>query len=119
LTSGIVTFTPITGKGGKGGYVATGEVESDGTYVLTTFDTGDGAILGQHAVTVVARQGGPESLKDLNVPKGADLTKMQNVQPRYVLPKAATPSRYASPATTPLKYTVREGSNEIDLELKD
>src|SRR4051794_19033987 len=58
LTSGTVTFTPITGKGGEGGHVATGEVESDGTYVLTTFDTGDGAVLGQHAVTVVAHKGG-------------------------------------------------------------
>ena len=119
LTSGTVTFTPITGKGAEGGHVATGEVESDGSYVLTTFDTGDGAVLGQHAVSVVAHEGGTMSLKDLNTPKGADTSNMHNVKPKYVLPKASTPKKYASPTTTPLKYTVREGQNVFDLELKD
>lgn len=119
MTAGTVTFTPITGKGAEGGHVATGEIESDGTYVLTTFDTGDGAILGQHAATVVAREGGSGSLKDLNAPKGSEGPGMQSVRPRYVLPKLLTPSRYSSPQTTPLKYTVREGANVFDLELKD
>ena len=53
LDAGRVVFTPATGKGGETGQDATGEIDSDGTYEMTTFNTGDGAILGQHIVTVV------------------------------------------------------------------
>ena len=52
VTSGEVTFTPATGKGGESGNVAFGKIGADGSYDLTTFDTGDGAVLGQHIVTV-------------------------------------------------------------------
>jgi hypothetical protein len=48
----VVTFVPIVGKGGDTGQSASGTTESDGTFVLTTFNTGDGAIAGQHAATV-------------------------------------------------------------------
>ncbi len=51
VTSGTVRFTPDASKGGETGQVASGQIESDGSYELTTFDTGDGAILGQHVIT--------------------------------------------------------------------
>ena len=56
LDGGHIVFTPAGGKGGETGQNATGEINSDGTYEMTTFNTGDGAILGQHIVTVVARE---------------------------------------------------------------
>src|SRR5438105_2908960 len=55
LTSGDVIFTPAGGMDGAAGQIATGQIGSDGTYRLTTFNTGDGAVLGTHKVTVVAR----------------------------------------------------------------
>src|SRR4051812_24314393 len=55
VTSGHIVFTPAAGKGGDTGQTATGEIESDGSYTMTTFNTGDGAILGQHIVTVTVR----------------------------------------------------------------
>jgi hypothetical protein len=118
VTAGTVTFTPITGKGGESGDIASGQIESDGSYTLTTFDTGDGAVLGQHAATVVMREGSAD-MKSLNLPPGSDPSKPGTIQPRYVLPKLATPKRFSDPSTTPLKYTVREGTNTFDLELKD
>jgi hypothetical protein len=118
VTAGTVTFTPITGKGGDSGDVASGQIESNGSYTLTTFDTGDGAVLGQHAVTVVVHDGSAD-LKSLNTRAGADMSKPGSVQPRYVLPKLATPKKYSDPATTPFKYTVTAEPKVIDLELKE
>src|SRR5690349_13665952 len=55
VPSGTVTFFPIEGKGGESGLPAIGELDTDGSFELTTFDTGDGAIIGQHKTIVVAK----------------------------------------------------------------
>jgi hypothetical protein len=47
LTSGGVMFLPSRGRG------ATGVISADGTYRLTTYNEGDGAIVGKHQVSVV------------------------------------------------------------------
>ena len=57
LDAGRVVFTPVAGKGGAADQSATGEINSDGTYEMTTYNTGDGAVLGQLIVTVVDQQG--------------------------------------------------------------
>lgn len=46
LTKGMVTFEPDSGR------EAHGDIKSDGTYVLTTFKEGDGAVPGTHRVAV-------------------------------------------------------------------
>jgi hypothetical protein len=109
VESGTVTFNPIPGKGGETGQNATGLIESDGTYVMTTFSTGDGAILGQHVVAVVVRAKGSENQGKPKADSTID----------YSMPKIVTPSKYASVETSPLVYTVREGDNTFDIELKD
>jgi hypothetical protein len=105
VTAGSVIFTPA--NGGSGGHVATGHIESDGSYTLTTFDTGDGAVLGQHVVTVESR----EKLDGPPMDKQGRIT--------YVPPKMTVPSKYTNPEKTPLRYTVEAGGKTIDLELKD
>jgi hypothetical protein len=50
VTVGMVVFTPEKGRG------ATGQIQSDGSYKLTTYRSGDGAVLGTHRVAVVARE---------------------------------------------------------------
>lgn len=106
LDAGHIVFTPATGKGGDTGQNATGEINSDGTYELTTFDTGDGAILGQHIVTVTVQKG--------EMPKPDEYGQI-----KYELPKNAVPEKFASAEKSPLRYTVREGNNTINIELKD
>jgi hypothetical protein len=71
--------------------VPTATVQADGTFALTTFTKGDGAPPGDYVVTVqwfrVAKDGsvGGNSL----------------------------PKRYASPSTSPLSVTIREGKNDL------
>jgi len=107
LEYGHIVFTPAAGKGGETGQSATGEIGSDGSYEMTTFNTGDGAILGQHVITVEAR----------------NKAEMPKVKPDstidYVLPKSTVPSIYASAEKSPLRFTVKEGSQKYDIDLKD
>ena len=107
MTRGSVVFTPISGKSEGGGQIASGQIQSDGSYSLTTFDTDDGAVVGQHSVTV---QSGEEST--FKPPKPGEPIN-------YTLPKSSIPSKYESVGSTPLKNTVKPGPNKIDLELKD
>jgi len=107
LDSGRVVFTPVAGKGGDSGQGATGEINSDGSFEMTTFNTGDGAILGQHVVTVVVPQKG-------EMPKPDKYSQI-----KYVLPKNVTPSKYATADKSPLRCTVVEGGTEFSIDLKD
>jgi hypothetical protein len=106
LDGGRVLFTPASGKGGDSGQNASGEINSDGTYEMTTFNTGDGAILGQHIVTVVVQKG--------EMPKPD-----ANSHIKYELPKNLVPSKYATADKSPLKCTVVPEGTKFDIELKD
>jgi len=110
VTSGSVVFTPVGDSQGAGARIATGQIESDGSYTLTTYDTGDGAVLGQHIVTVESHGTG-EDIKKLNVKPDGKIA--------YKLPKTTIPDKYNKPDRTPLKHTVEAGSNKIDIDLKD
>jgi hypothetical protein len=109
IAKGEVIFTPSKDKGGASGQVATGTIESDGSYSLTTFDTGDGAILGQHVVTVIVPS---QDLRELNKPRPDGSIP-------YILPKGGVPEKYSNVDTSPFRYTVDPGQNTINLELKD
>ncbi len=52
VTFGTVSFVPDATKG-TGGPIATGTIKSDGTYVLSTDEAGDGALVGHHKISVV------------------------------------------------------------------
>jgi hypothetical protein len=107
LDGGRVLFTPVAGKGGESGQSASGEIDSNGTYEMTTFNTGDGAILGQHIVTVVSSKKGEMPQPD------------KYSQIKYVVPKNVTPPKYATADKSPLRCTVVEGKMTFDIELKD
>jgi hypothetical protein len=108
VDKGRVTFTPINGDGDSGGTSAMGVIESDGSYSLTTFNTGDGAMVGQHIVTVVVPT---EDIRELNKPRPDGSIP-------YILPKELIPKKYTDPSQTPLRNTVAAGNNEINIELK-
>lgn len=48
VSSGIVMFTPDRGRG------ASGLISPDGTFRLTTYSEGDGAVLGLHRISISA-----------------------------------------------------------------
>lgn len=66
-------------------------VQEDGTFAFTTFEKGDGAPAGEYVATVQWFRLGPDGGAGGNV----------------------LPKRYASPATSPLSVTIREGKNEL------
>jgi len=94
LERGTVGFTPA-----NGGMRASGVIENDGTYTLTT-NRDSGLEPGEYMVTVVSREPGPPATTGPPAPGP------------YI-----TPQHYAAEATSGLKFTVERGSNTIDLEL--
>lgn len=98
LTEGTVMFHP---QGGPG-HPATGEIGENGIYTLSTFDANDGAVVGNHIVTVQV------------FPKGAN-PGFEHEAPDYI----PIPKKYTSPATSDLLVTVNEGANNIGLDLRD
>ncbi len=97
VPNGTVNFVPAEGP------AATGEIRSDGSYRLTTFRQGDGAILGMHKVVIVAMQD----------------QSGQAVEAYTPLPPPIVPLKYTSLATTDLKAEVKDQENTINFDLKD
>jgi hypothetical protein len=109
LTAGDIVFSPAGGTNGSGGHIATGQIGPDGTYRLTTFNTGDGAVLGTHKVTVTVRSA--DEMRKMNDLGGGKIA--------YKLPPSVLPSKYSSVESTPLKYTVEDKANEINIDLTE
>ncbi len=101
LKFGGVTFQPIAGE------PATGTIQSDGSFTLTTFDEGQGATVGKNQVRVTCYE-----RQDPNAPPaklGED-----------VLGKLLIPQRYTSYDTSGLTIVVSpEGKDDVVLELVD
>ena len=97
VPKGTITFQPATGQ------AAVGEIQTDGTYSLSTFKQKDGAIPGAHKVTIVANTGDP--------------TKMPS-SPGYVVPKDLVPKKYSSVLTSGLEATVSDGKRDFNFELQ-
>jgi hypothetical protein len=108
LAAGEVIFTPGGGPS-EAGQVATGQIGPDGSYRLTTFNFGDGAVLGPHKVTVIARS--TTDMRKMNELKGGAIA--------YKLPPSLLPPKYSQVSSTPLKYTVEDRDNTINIDLPD
>jgi hypothetical protein len=96
VPSGTITFIPDAGPH------ATGEIGPDGSYTLTTYKSGDGAVPGSYKVVVVAMQDTSDRLPE----------------ERASLPPPIVPTKYTSVVTTDLKAEVKDGENTIDFDLK-
>jgi serine/threonine-protein phosphatase CPPED1 len=84
IPGAVVTFTKAKGAS------ATGVVEADGSFKLSTYQAFDGAPAGAYQVTITA---GKSAVKGL-------------------------PAKYATAAKSELRATIQAGKNEIVLELK-
>ena len=115
LDSGEVKFIPI--QGAESDRPAIGVIESDGSYKLTTFNTGDGAVVGQHKVLVTV----PRPVETM----GENVDEESGMMPSFDQPMpeyddvSGIPSKYGNLDSTPLRYTVEQSGNTIDIELED
>ena len=64
LASGRLMFAPISQGSADAGKPAFGDIQPDGSFVLTTYREGDGAVVGDHWVTLFppAEQATPPNL---------------------------------------------------------
>ncbi|WDI40629.1 hypothetical protein [Bremerella sp. P1] len=69
----VVTFTPVKGKTAsvgdenEPGKSATGNTDSEGKFTLSTYERNDGALVGEHMVSVFGS--GPDPTPPGNLPK--------------------------------------------------
>jgi hypothetical protein len=97
VPNGTVTFIPESGP------TATGELGPDGSYTLTTFRRGDGAVPGRYTVVIVAMQDNAGRLPEERTP----------------LPPPIVPEKYTSAVTSDLRAEVEDRENTLDFPLKD
>lgn len=103
LTKGGVRFVPDNSKGTRGP-MATGQIGSDGKFVLMTTTPGDGAQVGSYKVVVSCWEETPFDPKN---PKASPP------------PKSLVPERYADERTSGLTAEVKSGTaNQFTFELK-
>jgi hypothetical protein len=93
LKLGTVAFTPLSG-----GKRATGVIDSDGSFELST-NRAEGLEIGDYTVLVTSREPGPPS-------EGPPMPGPSLI-----------PEHYARDATSGLRFTVESGSNIINIEL--
>lgn len=105
LAGAGVTFTPV-----NGGRPAWATTDQQGQYTLTTFVDGDGALVGEHVITVA--KAGPAD----PVPEVADqgLASIAGLQAEMKKPKRAlVPAKYGGLKTTDLRYVVETGDKNV------
>ena len=106
VASGRIMFQPEHGR------AAIGAIGPDGRYTLTTFDSGDGAVLGRHRVTIKSTRliGGP-----VEKPKSIlDEGRVSGGVPRV---EWLVPEKFSRPESSSLTAEVKDGKNTIDFNL--
>jgi hypothetical protein len=98
LSQGTIMFVPNDDRPS-----ATGEIQPDGGYRLTTYTEHDGAVLGDHTVMITAVEDDSGKLPE----------------ERSGLPKLLIPVKYSSNSSSGLTAEVKAGGNTIDFTLSD
>jgi hypothetical protein len=111
VPEGTVTFYPATGRS------ASGRIQPDGTYTLTTFDEGDGAIVGPNDVTIEAVRfaGAPRAKsfeEEIATVKGAKVSSSGAMNAQWLVPE-----KYSIRGQSGLTREVKSGTNTIDFTL--
>ncbi len=108
VTAGTIVFYPEQGRS------ATSSIEADGSYRLTTFRPGDGALPGRHTVTITAiaeASSGPASMEE-EMEHGMLGRGEEDV--RWLVPK-----QYSRRDSTPLTAEVPAHAQTLDFHLTD
>ncbi|MBI5758053.1 MAG: hypothetical protein HZA46_06000 [Planctomycetales bacterium] len=110
VPGGTLSFAPVAAeKGNEPGKSASGGVNSDGTYVLSTYTDKDGAVVGKHRVIYLAASAASTGANPDDPASGhSDETAAAN-------PAPASPFQGLKPKAGEVE--VKSGSNTIDIEL--
>lgn len=110
VTAGRIEFYPEAGR------MATAAIRPDGTYTLTTFDAGDGAVVGRHRVAIRAvefkadaGQPAPKSVQEEATLSGSGGAAGEVVW--------LVPQRYSEQDTSDLTADVASEPNVINFDL--
>lgn len=98
VTSGMIMLTPV-----DGGHAATGSLERDGSFRLTTFEKDDGAVPGSYQVAIQAFPA-----------EGAGLPGAE-----FAGKPPPIPPKYASAMSSGLTAEITAGENTLDFPLKN
>lgn len=105
-----------TEKAPRSGYAVT---DAEGKFHISTFGSRDGAIPGEHVVTVSKAGEQPTATDNSQPPKPEDMMKMYQANKDKKV-ENKLPVKYSKLETSPLKVTVAEGvPNNFNLELTD
>jgi hypothetical protein len=114
VTRGQIMFQSDLGR------PAIGEIGPDGGYSLTTYDAGDGAIVGNHVVTITATKIGPSSLIVASLDDEVRAASKGGYG-KVLVPGAVewlVPEPYSRRQTSPLRAVVTKENNVIDLDIE-
>ncbi|WP_404308689.1 carboxypeptidase regulatory-like domain-containing protein [Neorhodopirellula lusitana] len=103
LEDAVVTFRPV-----EGNYAAFGRTESNGEFYLTTFDDGDGAVVGEYNVTVTK----------LDIELKENPNNPQVLPPIYHSEQSLIPAAYGLADKSGLTATISsDGNDDLLIEL--
>lgn len=103
VAAATVLFQPVSGVPGRAITAA------DGSFTLTTFTDGDGAIVGRHQVAVSKLSLSGVAIDDAGVSGPGIAGEAKETW--------HTPKKYATPAESGLEIEVQEGMGPVSLEL--
>jgi hypothetical protein len=112
MGGGAISFMPLASQKGRN---AGGIINPDGTFVMTTYVEGDGAMAGQFRVMInQTTMQEPDFQGDSDTPDAARAIKaVQTVTAKDVIPTI-----YADPVQSPIEVTIdAKESNELTIDL--
>jgi hypothetical protein len=110
VTYGTVSFVADVKKGTTGP-IAMGTIKEDGTYILSTSDPGDGAVVGHHKVSIVGLDPTPVAKADEKPAPSPEVSPLEvmKARQRAVQQTRPTPSRRAAAKAQEDTFTDRGG----------
>ena len=97
---------------------STGVTDAQGDFTLTTFEPGDGAVVGLNQVAVMQVAAPPKETVG-GVPDPKDYFRVLRDAKQKAAPPSPFPARYSDPKTSNLTVTIIEGENAPVLTLLD
>jgi hypothetical protein len=111
VSTGRISFHPTTGE-----RPALANIQPDGSYSLTTFQRGDGALLGHHKVSIKSTRIENEAPPPKDFKEDAELAAKFGTKggPHLVF---LVDKKYYDERTTDLEAEVKPGDNQINFDL--